>query len=333
MPIGLVSVSAEGTITSLNQTAESILRLVVGKTVGQNGLSVLPRQMYEMLTTVKESGGTIGREIDYPLAEGKSIPLDVLATELKDEDGVFLGYVILFKDLTEIDRLRNEIERSRRLASLGRMAAGIAHEIRNPLSSIKGFATYFRERYRDIPEDRKTADIIIGEVDRLNRVIGQLLEFARPMNIQLKPTALQGFLQHSVKMIEQQAGERNITIKTDFPSLIGEIFLDADRMSQVLYNLYLNAFDAMDEGGTLSVGLSSADGGTATITIADTGTGIGAEDMGRIFDPYFTTKPSGTGLGLAIVHRIMEAHNGEIHVDSTPGQGTTISLIFRNQAR
>ncbi|HEU19259.1 MAG TPA: PAS domain-containing protein [Deltaproteobacteria bacterium] len=333
MPIGLVSVSAEGTITSLNQTAESILRLVVGKTVGQNGLSVLPRQMYEMLTTVKESGGTIGREIDYPLAEGKSIPLDVLATELKDEDGVFLGYVILFKDLTEIDRLRNEIERSRRLASLGRMAAGIAHEIRNPLSSIKGFATYFRERYRDIPEDRKTADIIIGEVDRLNRVIGQLLEFARPMNIQLKPTALQGFLQHSVKMIKQQAGERNITIKTDFPSLIGEIFLDADRMSQVLYNLYLNAFDAMDEGGTLSVGLSSADGGTATITIADTGTGIGAEDMGRIFDPYFTTKPSGTGLGLAIVHRIMEAHNGEIHVDSTPGQGTTISLIFRNQAR
>ncbi len=331
MPIGLVSLSADGTITSLNHTAESVLQITADETLGKNSVLILQEKMSEMLNNLKERGGTIDREIDYPLAGGKSIPLDVLATELNDEDGVFLGYVILFRDLTEIERLRSEIERSRRLASLGQLAAGIAHEIRNPLSSIKGFATYFRERYRDIPEDRKTADIIIGEVDRLNRVISQLLEFARPMNIQLKPTALQGFLQHSIKMIEQQARGGNITIMTDLPSQIGEIHLDPDRMSQVLFNLYLNAFEAMDAGGTLSVRLSTTDDKTTTITIADTGTGIAAEDMGRIFDPYFTTKPSGTGLGLAIVHRIMEAHQGEIHVDSTPGAGTTVSLIFRNR--
>lgn len=332
MPIGLISLSGDGTITSLNQTAESVLQLGTNETVGKNSGLILPETMNETLNDLKGSGGTIDREIDYPLPGGKNIPLDVLATELKDEDGVFLGYVILFRDLTEIERLRGEVERSRRLASLGRMAAGIAHEIRNPLSSIKGFATYFKERYRDIPEDRKTADIIIGEVDRLNRVISQLLEFARPMNIQLRPMSLQAFLQHSIKMIEQQAHDKNINIVADLPSGIGNVLIDADRMSQVLFNLYLNAFEAMDAGGTLSVGLSTTDSDTTTITIADTGTGIASEDMGRIFDPYFTTKPSGTGLGLAIVHRIMEAHHSEIHIDSIPERGTTVSLIFHNHA-
>ncbi|MBN2688696.1 MAG: PAS domain-containing protein, partial [Deltaproteobacteria bacterium] len=334
MPFGLVSLNADGSITSVNQTAESILHFTADETVGRKGESILPSEMSEMLGDLKQVGGIIDREIDYPLADGKSIPLDVIATELNDEDGVFLGYIILLRDLTEIDRLRGELERSRRLASLGRMAAGIAHEIRNPLSSIKGLATYFRERYRHVPEDLKTADIIIGEVDRLNRVISQLLEFARPMDIQLKETPLQVFLRHSIKMIEQQARGKDIAITTDFPSGIEAVPIDPDRLSQVLFNLYLNAFESMEGGGTLSVGLTKADEETATITIADTGTGIAAEHMGRIFDPYFTTKRSGTGLGLPIVHRIMEAHGGDIHIDSTPGKGTTVFLNFpRNAAR
>jgi len=122
------------------------------------------------------------------VAEGRTIPLEVIATTLREEDDAFVGHVILFRDMTEIRRLEEEVARSRRLASLGSLAAGVAHEIRNPLSSIKGFATWFRERYRDNPEDRETAEVMIREVDRLNRVITQLLEFARPLTMDRVPT-------------------------------------------------------------------------------------------------------------------------------------------------
>ena len=119
--------------------------------------------------------------------------------------GNCLGYVILFKDLTEVRALRREIERSQRLASVGRLAAGVAHEIRNPLSSIKGFATYFKQRYQDVPEDRQTANIMIQEVDRLNRVVSQLLEFARPVTVSPKAASFKTILEDSLKLIERQA--------------------------------------------------------------------------------------------------------------------------------
>ena len=127
--------------------------------------------------------------------------------------GPFCGQIVLFRDLTEVRGLQREIETNRRLASIGMLAAGVAHEIRNPLSSIKGFATYFKERYRNHPEDQKTAEIMIQEVDRLNRVITQLLEFARPLAIQKKRTPLQILINHSLQMIETQAQEKNIEIE------------------------------------------------------------------------------------------------------------------------
>jgi len=328
MPIGLMSVDANDTLTTMNQTAGEVLHLTAAETVGRKSSNILPVELSQLIDNLKGSVGIIDREIEYPMKDGKHILLDVIATELKDEDGIFLEYVILFRDLTEIQRLRSEIERSKRLASLGRLAAGIAHEIRNPLSSIKGFATYFRERYHGNPEDNKTAEIMINEVDRLNRVISQLLEFASPVHILLTPALLQPFLQHSVKMIERQSKEKNVTVVTDFSSEIEEIPIDPDGMSQVLLNLYLNAIEAMDGGGTLSIGLSQIEQGKVSITIADTGKGIDAEDTEKIFDPYFTMKPSGTGLGLAIVHRIIEAHGGEILVESEQGQGTTVSIIL-----
>jgi two-component system sensor histidine kinase HydH len=328
MPIGLLAIDSEGTITSSNQTAEFVLQLSPHEIIGKKAVHILPVQLMELIKELKLNNGIIEKEIDFPSKDGKRIPLEVITTVLKDEDGTFLEQVILFRDLTEIRRLRQEIDRSFRLASLGRLAAGIAHEIRNPLSSIKGFATYFRERYHDIPEDRKTADIMIQEVERLNRVIGQLLEFARPMNIRLRPTSLQAFLRRSLKMIENQAREKNIAISLDTTPDNEDIMIDPDRMSQVLLNLYLNAIEAMDNGGTLSITLTREDPGQTVIGISDTGNGIEKKDMGKIFDPYFTTKPSGTGLGLAIVHRIVEAHHGEVTVKSDPSIGTIVSIVL-----
>jgi two-component system, NtrC family, sensor histidine kinase HydH len=330
MPVGLVAMDGNGRILSFNQAAEAALRLPSGHAIGKTALEVLPHQVLEMVAALRESTRTaVVKELDCILRHGRSVPLEVTLSALKGEDGAIWGTIILCRDLTEVQSLKREVETSRRLASLGRLAAGVAHEIRNPLSSIKGFATYFKERYRDNPDDRKTSEIMIQEVDRLNRVITQLLEFARPPVIQKKRTSLQSLIQHSLKMIERQASAKQIEILSRLPPEIKEIDLDPDGINQVLLNLYLNAVEAMDQGGTLSVSLASDQGSPwVKIAVSDTGSGISKDDLVHVFDPYFTTKQSGTGLGLAIVHKIIEAHRGEVRVESDMGRGTTVTVLL-----
>jgi two-component system sensor histidine kinase HydH len=328
MPIGLVATDAGGRLSAFNQTAEAILRRTASEVLGKPAEEILPGSCRDLFLTLAAERRLIEREIDCAVEEGRTIPLDIIATTLCEENGAFVGHVILFRDMTEIRRLEEEVARSRRLASLGSLAAGVAHEIRNPLSSIKGFATWFRERYRDNPEDRETADVMIREVDRLNRVITQLLEFARPLTMNRIPTSLQALIRHALKMVEGEAQAKRVMVETDLSPEVGEIPLDADRMTQVLLNLFQNAIGAMDAGGLLRVSLARRDERTVRITVADTGIGIPKEDLPRVFDPYFTTRSSGTGLGLAIVHKIVEAHGGEVRLESEPGQGTTAAVLL-----
>jgi len=330
MPVGLVAMDGNGRILSFNQAAEATLRLPSDQVTGRNASEVLPRQVLDMVATLKDSTRTaIAKEFDCSFPDGRVVPLDVTLSALKGEDGTVWGTILLCRDLTEVQSLKREVETSRRLASLGRLAAGVAHEIRNPLSSIKGFATYFKERYRDNPDDQKTSEIMIQEVDRLNRVITQLLEFARPPVVQKKRASLQSLIQHSLKMIERQASAKQIRVLPHLPSEIREVNLDPDGINQVLLNLYLNAVEAMDPGGTLSVSLSVDDGPAwVKIMVSDTGSGIRKDDVEHIFDPYFTTKQTGTGLGLAIVHKIIEAHGGEVRVESEIGRGTTVTVLL-----
>jgi two-component system sensor histidine kinase HydH len=329
MPIGLLAMDTDGRIASFNQTAETVLQLSSREVLGKRAVEVLPQQLECLVRQLETEEEIIEKEVECPLEDGKIIPLDVSVSLLEGDDATFLGYIILFRDLTEVQSLKREVERSRRLASLGRLAAGVAHEIRNPLSSIKGFATYFKEKYREIPEDLKTAEIMVQEVERLNRVIGQLLEFARPVEIRKKPVSIQHVLQHSLKTVEREAQSKNIEIKTSFSPQIKEVHTDPDRINQVFLNLYLNAIEAMEDGGILSVDLGrDEDRRSVKIAITDTGVGIHEEDLVHIFDPYFTTKQSGTGLGLAIVHKIIESHRGEVRVESEPGRGTTFSIFL-----
>jgi two-component system sensor histidine kinase HydH len=281
-----------------------------------------------LLQDLKAEKKVIEEEIDCPLKDGRTISLEVIATVLEEDNSNFLGYVILFRDITEVKHLKKEMERSQRLASVGSLAAGIAHEIRNPLSSIKGFATFFKERYRDNPEDQKTAEIMIQEVERLNRVIGQLLEFARPMEMKRQWTSIQEVIRHTLRMIEGQAKAKNVAIRTDLPQHIGNIFIDSDKITQVLLNLYLNGMEAMEEGGALTIAVLPYESRMVRIDVSDTGKGIDEKDLARIFDPYFTTRSSGTGIGLAIVHKIIESHDGELRVTSEPGKGTTVSVFL-----
>ena len=329
MPIGLIAIDNNQNVTSLNHVAGDILSRSASEVIGKHAARTVPEELLELLDNLDTEKGVVEKEIDCTVREGRVIPLEVSATMLNDENHVFLGYVLLFKDLSEVRSLRKEIARSQRLASVGRLAAGVSHEIRNPLSSIKGFATYFKERYHDIPENQQISTLMIQEVDRLNRVVGQLHEFARPITISKKPTNLRTLLENSLKMIERQTLEAGIKIQTRFDTDIGDVRVDADRINQVFLNLYLNAIESMKNGGSLNVWLlKNEEKNGIEIRVRDTGAGISPEDLAHIFDPYFTTKASGTGLGLAIVHNIIEAHKGEIKVNSMLEQGTTITILL-----
>lgn len=327
MPIGLVATDSAERIAAFNQVAESVLSLSAAAVQGKPAETVLPPSLWDQLRESAATRTVIEKEVDCVLADGTVIPLEIGAGRLTDEAGRYQGRILLFKDLREIRTLRSEIARNQRLATVGRLAAGVAHEIRNPLSSIKGFATYFQERYRENAQDAKVASILIQEVDRLNRVVSQLLEFSRPISVLPRPVRLSRLIGDAVKLIEPQAREKAVTVQTDLPAGAEEVRLDPDRLSQVLLNLLLNALEAMAPGGLLTVSAGeTADGRRLAIRVSDTGGGIRPEDLSHVFEPYFTTKPSGTGLGLAIAHNIVEALGGDIGVVSRPGAGTTFTL-------
>jgi two-component system sensor histidine kinase HydH len=328
VPIGLLALNHQGIIAAFNRGAEAILQRNAPQAIGQPADRIIPAELLDEINHSKNQADVIEKEIECKITDGKMVPLEIGVSSLKDENDVFLGNVLLFKDLTEVRTLRREVARSQRLASVGRLAAGVAHEIRNPLSSIKGFATYFKERYPDRPEDQQTADIMIQEVDRLNRVVGQLLEFARPISIEPKVISLDALLNDAVRLIEDQAAEKKISVKTRKTTQLDTAWGDADRINQILLNLFLNAIDAMKNGGELNVEISSYDHGEICIAVSDTGCGISPQHLSRIFDPYFTTKSTGTGLGLAIAHNIAEAMGGRILVESRENRGTTFSVIL-----
>jgi two-component system, NtrC family, sensor histidine kinase HydH len=329
MPIGLIVLDTESRIASFNYTAETLLHMPGQEILGKPVAEKLPEELIPLIKELHLNEKNIIKELEIDLEEHGNVYLDLNLSILKDSSGTLLGYIILFRDLSEVKELKKEVERSTRLASIGRLAAGVAHEIRNPLSSIKGFATYFGERYKDVPEDKNTAQIMVSEVERLNRVITQLLDFARPVDVKKEILDIRKVINHSTKMIERNANEHNIRVKVDIAPGIPHISFDTDRMNQVFLNLFLNSIEAMENGGELLVKADyDPDTEMVRITVSDTGKGISPGDIGNIFDPYFTTKQSGTGLGLAIVHRIIESHSGEIKVESNPEEGTNVIITL-----
>lgn len=329
LPMGLVATDENGKVAAFNQTAEAILGDSSHEILGEQAAGVLPSELWHLTEGLESKGTVVEEELECQTASGSLVPLKASGAALHGEDETFLGYVFIFRDLMEVRRLQQEVERTKRLASLGSLAAGVAHEIRNPLSSVKGFATYFREKLKDDPQDLDTATTMIQEVERLDRVIGQLLEFARPSTLRIKPVRVADLIQRSLKLIEGDARAKGIEIKSEIPADLPDVHIDADRMSQVLLNLYLNSTQAMDAQGVLEVKVSRDETRKlTTIIVADNGGGIDPADQEHIFDPYFTTKSDGTGLGLAIVHKILDAHQGTVKVKSNLGLGTTITLVL-----
>ncbi len=218
------------------------------------------------------------------------------------------------------------LEQAQRLAALGRMAAGLAHEIRNPLAGVKGAAQYLQ--HEQLPTaSKEMLQVIIDEVNRLDIVVSQFLDYARPFELQVRPEYVNALVAHALAVLRAQGLPERVVVDEDLAGDIPRVMVDAPRLSQVLLNLLKNALEAMPDGGTLTVRTRTRTGrGGAPeveIAIADTGVGIAAEDLDNLFIPFFTTKRGGTGLGLPICQRIVEAHGGELDVTSRSGQGST----------
>jgi signal transduction histidine kinase len=254
-----------------------------------------------------------------------------------------LGALVVLTDITALKRLELQIRRSDRLASLGTLSAGMAHEIKNPLVSIKTFAQLLPERYQD-SDFRETFSNLIGhEIDRIDSLVNQLLRFARPAKPLLRPMHVHDVLEKSLMLVGHRLYQKEIKLSRSWNADVDTIRADADQMEQVFLNFFLNAMDAMKQGGELTVTTeirSAAEWATAAngsnghrdevlrVSVRDNGEGIKSEDIAHVFDPFFTTKDYGTGLGLSVVHGIIQEHGGQIEVESELAKGTAFHILL-----
>jgi signal transduction histidine kinase len=231
--------------------------------------------------------------------------------------------------------IESQLRHAERLASLGRLVAGVAHEVRNPLATIRLRVQMCRRDAGD-PKVKESCFVALEEIERLNGIVNRLLSFARPINLQLEPVDLKGLVQERIRSFEEVALHRQVQLMTNLPSKSFLAVVDKDRMAQVFDNIIQNALEAMaDGGGTLSVTLAAdakkdESGTRVSVEFQDTGKGMDESVAGHVFDPFFTTKPSGTGLGLSISHELIRAHGGDIRIDSAEGRGTNVRITIPN---
>jgi two-component system sensor histidine kinase PilS (NtrC family) len=240
--------------------------------------------------------------------------------------GPLPGLVILFQDLTDLRHMEETVRRSDRLAVVGGLAAGLAHEIRNPLASMCGSIEALAGSPHLEPQERKLMGVVRDEAERLEALVRDFLSFARPASPALENVPGARAIEETVDLFRSRAESQGLDVHVSADEFV-VLRADARQFRQVLWNLLGNAADATQKGGKVEVRLGRQ-GSHALLEVTDSGEGIAQQDLGRIFDPFYTTKERGTGLGLAIVHRIVEAHGGELSVKSEQGRGSTFRVAL-----
>jgi two-component system sensor histidine kinase PilS (NtrC family) len=315
---GLITLAPDGTILTANETAAEILLVELSALGGVRIDAVMPG-LSAMLD--EAAGGELRRaDLTVP-ARGKALVLGVTVSPLRDVRDQVIGRVINFQDLTELKRLEQHARRAERLATVGHLAAGIAHEIRNPLASISGSIELLRQSPQASDDDRTLMAIVNREIQRLNMLIGDLLDYANPKPKQ----AVDLDLAVVVDEVLQVARGDQVFTDVDLASEVERplaIHADPSKLRQVLWNLLRNAAEAAATGGRHVRVTARALSGGARIVVEDDGPGITKDQLGRIFEPFFTTKPKGTGLGLAMSHAVVAEHGGRLDVESEVGKGT-----------
>jgi two-component system sensor histidine kinase PilS (NtrC family) len=323
---GLIALDREHRVTALNWAAEQITGVAAAAVMGHPwsvlGASV-PLAVIE--SEIESSGrGSAWREVTLRRGDGEDIPVRITFSALRAGDGRGIGLIAACEDLSAIRAMEARMRAADRLASLGRMAANIAHEIRNPLAALSGAVEVMAAGTADDTRER-LGQIVLKETGRLNGIIREFLEYARPAP--LSPTAVNvaEAVDEVLLLLEHQTPAGTLKAVREFPPALTWT-VDRQQFRQAVWNLCLNAVQAMPEGGELRVTMTA--GGCLVLRVSDTGEGIEAADLGHIFEPFFSTKSDGTGLGLALVHRIVQDHGGEIDVYSRPRVGSTFTVTL-----
>ncbi|MDA8083186.1 MAG: ATP-binding protein [Nitrospiraceae bacterium] len=320
LPSGLFTTDTSGRVQIFNRAAEKISGIGSVDLIGSGIEAALPFLAFPL------SEGR--REGVIPDGPGNKKIIGITISAIKDTGGNVTGYIGVFQDLTQLKKLEAEIQQKEKWATIGELSSNIAHEIRNPIASMKGSIEMLRDA--KIPEKHreKLMDIVLHEMDRLDNIITDFLTYSKLKQIKRQRVDLHLILDETLALLRNIGQDRgDIVIEKDFR---GQLLVNVDqqKIRQVFWNLGLNAVEAMEDGGTLTV-RTRGDADTVTITFEDTGSGILPADIDRIFFPFFTTKDAGTGLGLSIAYRIIEEHQGTITVSSVPGIITTVTIILQ----
>ena len=309
MPDGLLSIDQDEVVTAANPAARDILK-AGPEIVGQRLSALMPRKL------------DISTDRNWTQIDLEDKCLEILFLPIRQEK----QSLVLIRDRTRMKDLEKDLEHSRDLATLGRFAAGLAHEIRNPLSSLKGFAQFFLQKFSKDDPAHSYARTMVLESDRLNRVVTDLLFLARPRPINPVMVNVQELFEETINLLQSDFAAKNCQISID----PGRVFVWADRdlLKQALINLVLNSLSAVEDHDGHIVLRSRMSQGMVEILVIDNGHGMDRETRDKAMEPFFSTRDKGTGLGLAIVQRIVKDHKGKVVIDSTPDGGTRVSLLF-----
>jgi len=313
LPVGVLLAEEDGSVEFVNRAALESMRVKAPDIAGLNIQGYLQPASGKKETILK-----IGGKVEVPVR----IHVAHLSTG---------GWIMAITDITEIHQLQSELLKMDRLATVGELTSGIAHEIRNPLAGIKTTAQALNEELPAYDHRRAYVSKIIKEINRLNKLLLNFFDFAKPKALSVKPTNLQKVISDTVFMIKETAGVQHVEIMELYPSASIEAMIDPDMIQQVLMNICLNAIQAMETGGTMQIRLLEK-GREVEIAVSDTGPGIPENIRNRIFDPFFTTKPKGIGLGLSICYRIIKMHSGSIQVASS-SKGSTFTIILPREVK
>jgi two-component system, NtrC family, nitrogen regulation sensor histidine kinase GlnL len=340
---GVITVDPTGKIVFFNEAAETLTEISAANARRSTLEHLFRREPWLMDLTRKTQPPrqeSARGEGDFVTRRGRKTPVSVTASPLRDTAGNFIGSILLLRDDKHRKELEEDLKRADRLALMGTLAAGLAHEVRNPLGGIKGAAQLLRRAVEGDTALRAYTDIMMREVDRVNQLIEQLLDLSRPWQVDFAALNIHEILEEVLLLEAQSAPEKSITVRKNFDPSLPPVKGDRAQLTQVFLNLVKNAYQAMQPGGNLTLATRletdyhvRAQGRHRSrfiwVDITDDGAGIKEDVLPHIFSPFFTTKNSGTGLGLATCYRIINAHGGLIRVESTERRGTTfkVSLV------
>jgi len=336
LPVGIIATDIRGNITTWNHAIAELMGIDAAIAIGRQPKDILPPELAEFFSGSVGQAEPVdektGQEVRLVVHE-KKVVLNCHHLVIADRSEEPEGEVLLISNMTDLKNLEQKMRETERLAAVGRMAAGVAHEVRNPLSSVKGLALLLQGKFPRKSNERETATLLIQEVERMNRTISELLSFARPASLDLTDVEVGALLERQIRLLANDAASKGITFTLDLASDLYTIAADQDRLNQVFINILLNAVQAMTGGGAVIVGArNNMDSKTVVITVTDTGPGMEKETLDQVFFPYFTTKKSGTGIGLAISQKVIADHGGTIQAQSVPGRGTVVTIELPVQA-